>query len=82
MSCGVTEYVCICFRVPAPKKGLSYDSLQNYARHEAKEELKKVEHVSDDDKRHTDRDLQKLTDDHIKMVDEMVKHKEAEIMEV
>lgn len=53
-----------------------------HARHEAKEELKKVEHVSEDDKRHADRDLQKLTDDHIKMVDEMVKHKEAEIMEV
>lgn len=53
-----------------------------HARHEAKEALKKVEHVSEDDKRHTDRDLQKLTDDHIKMVDEMVKHKEAEIMEV
>ena len=53
-----------------------------HARHEAKEALKKMTHVSEDETRHTDKDLQKVTDDHIKTVDEMVKHKEAEIMEV
>jgi ribosome recycling factor len=53
-----------------------------HARQQAKEALKKIERVSEDDKRHADKDLQKVTDDHIKTVDEMVKHKEAEIMEV
>lgn len=52
------------------------------ARHHSKEALKKVEHVSEDDKRHTDKDLQKLTDDHIRLVDDLVKAKEVEIMEV
>ncbi len=53
-----------------------------HGRHEAKEALKKIEHVSEDEVRHTDKDLQKVTDDHIETIDEMVKHKEAEIMEV
>ncbi len=53
-----------------------------HARHASKEQLKKVEHVSEDDHRHADHDLQKVTDDHIKKIDEMVKAKEAEIMEV
>jgi ribosome recycling factor len=53
-----------------------------HGRHEAKEALKKIEHVSEDEKRHTDKDLQKVTDDHIKTIDEMVQRKEAEIMEV
>ena len=52
------------------------------ARQQAKDALKKIEHVSEDDKRHTDKDLQKVTDDHVRTIDEMVKHKEAEIMEV
>ncbi|HXY20231.1 MAG TPA: ribosome recycling factor [Gemmatimonadales bacterium] len=53
-----------------------------HARHTSKEQLKKVEHVSEDDHRKADHDLQKVTDDHIKHIDEMVKAKEAEIMEV
>ena len=53
-----------------------------HARHTSKEQLKKVEHVSEDDHRRADHDLQKVTDDHIKHVDELVKAKEAEIMEV
>ena len=53
-----------------------------HARHEAKEALKKIEHVSEDDQRRADHDLQKVTDDHIKHIDDMVKAKEAEIMEV
>jgi ribosome recycling factor len=51
-------------------------------RHASKEALKKVEHVSEDDKRRADHDLQKTTDDHIKHIEELVKAKEAEIMEV
>ena len=53
-----------------------------HARHTSKEQLKKVEHVSEDDHRKADHDLQKVTDDHIKHIDEMVKAKEAEILEV
>jgi ribosome recycling factor len=53
-----------------------------HARHTSKEQLKKVEHVSEDDKHRADHDLQKVTDDHIKRIDELVKAKEAEIMDV
>lgn len=53
-----------------------------HARHTSKEQLKKIEHVSEDEQRKADHDLQKVTDDHIKHIDEMVKAKEAEIMEV
>ena len=53
-----------------------------HARHTSKEQLKKIEHVSEDDLRKADHDLQKVTDDHVKHVDEMVKAKEAEIMVV
>ena len=53
-----------------------------HARHTSKEQLKKIEHVSEDDQRRADQDLQKVTDDHIKHLDDMVKAKEAEIMEV
>lgn len=53
-----------------------------HARHEAKEAFKKIEHVSEDDKHRADHDLQKLTDDRIKHLDEVVAAKEKEIMEV
>jgi ribosome recycling factor len=38
--------------------------------------------VADDDKQHAEKDLQKLHDDHIAKIDELVKNKEAELMEV
>ena len=53
-----------------------------HARQQSKDHLKKIEHVSEDDQRKADHDLQKVTDDHIKHIDELVKAKEAEIMEV
>lgn len=53
-----------------------------HARHEAKESLKKLEHLSEDDRRRADHEVQKATDDHIKAIDDLVKAKEAEIMEV
>ena len=53
-----------------------------HARHGSKESLKKVEHVGEDEHRKADHDLQKVTDDHIKTIDELVKAKEKEIMEV
>ena len=53
-----------------------------HARTEAISRIKKAEHVSDDEKKHTEKDVQKLHDEHLKLVDEAVKAKEAEIMEV
>ena len=51
-------------------------------RQEAMGQLKKIEHVSEDEKKHAEKDVQKATDDHIKHIEEMIKAKEAEIMEV
>ncbi len=51
-------------------------------RTEAISRAKKVEHVSEDDERHTEKDIQKLHDDAIEQLDQLVKAKEAEIMEV
>jgi len=53
-----------------------------HARHEAMGALKKLDHISEDDTKHAEKDVQKVTDDHIRHLDEMVKGKEAEIMEV
>jgi ribosome recycling factor len=44
--------------------------------------LKGIEHVSEDDKRHAEKDVQKLTDDHVHQIDQIIKAKEAEILEV
>ncbi|MDH3496599.1 MAG: ribosome recycling factor [Gemmatimonadota bacterium] len=53
-----------------------------HARTDALAKIKKVEHVSDDDKRRADKDVQKLHDDAIHQVEAVVKGKEDEIMEV
>lgn len=38
--------------------------------------------VGDDEERRAEQQVQKLTDDHTKTIDELLKHKESEIMEV
>jgi ribosome recycling factor len=53
-----------------------------HARAEAISDVKKVEHVSEDDKRRTEGEIQKLHDDVIKEINEVVSAKEEEIMEV
>jgi ribosome recycling factor len=53
-----------------------------HARTDAIAQVKKVEHVSEDDKHRTDKEVQKLHDDAIKQIDAIVKAKEHEIMEV
>jgi len=53
-----------------------------HARTEAISRIKKTEHVSEDDQKHAEKDVQKLHDDHLKQVEEAVKAKELEIMEV
>jgi ribosome recycling factor len=55
------------------------------ARKEANDELKhrqKDEHLSEDDVRREQGEVQKLTDQYIARVEELLKHKEAEVMEV
>ena len=46
------------------------------------EELVRNGEVGDDEERRAEGQVQKLTDDHVKRTDEMLKRKEAEIMEV
>ncbi len=53
-----------------------------HGRTEAISRAKKVEHVSEDDKRHTEKDVQRLHDEAIEQLDNLVKAKETEIMEV
>ena len=45
-------------------------------------DLKSKGEVGDDEERRAEAQVQKLTDDNVKSLDEMLKHKEAEIMEV
>ena len=51
-------------------------------RTDARDRLKKLEGVSEDDVKHAEKDLQKLHDDFIAKLDGLLKAKEAEIMEV
>ncbi len=44
--------------------------------------LKEEQSVGADDERRAEERVQKLTDEHVKKIDELLKHKEAEIMEV
>jgi ribosome recycling factor len=53
-----------------------------HARTECVGKIKKTEHVSEDEKKHAEKDLQKLHDDHMKLIDDVVKAKEAEILEI
>jgi len=53
-----------------------------HARTHARDLLKKLDGVSEDDVKHAEKELQKMHDDHIHKVDAMSKAKEAEVMEV
>ena len=53
-----------------------------HARTEGRDKLKKLEHTSEDDVKHAEKDLQKLHDDFISKIDDLLKGKEAEILEV
>jgi ribosome recycling factor len=53
-----------------------------HQRTEGRDRLKKLNGVSEDDVKHAEKELQKLHDDYIHKIDEMIKAKEAEIMEV
>ncbi|MBI5199060.1 MAG: ribosome recycling factor [Nitrospirae bacterium] len=54
-------------------------------RRDGNEDVKRMEkekHLSEDDTRKTQEEIQKLTDNNIKKIDEIFSHKEAEIMEI
>ncbi len=53
-----------------------------HARTDARDKLKKLEKASEDDQKKAEKELQKLHDDYIGRIDESLKGKEAEIMEV
>jgi ribosome recycling factor len=53
-----------------------------HARTQARDTMKKLDKVAEDDKKHAEKELQKVHDEHIAKIDQMVKSKEAEIMEV
>jgi len=53
-----------------------------HSRTEAIQKVKKVEHVSEDEKTRAEKDIQKVHDEHIKQIDVVIHTKEAEIMEV
>jgi ribosome recycling factor len=53
-----------------------------HARGEAHAKIKKLEKIAEDDRTRGEKELQKLTDEHIKQIDQLITAKEAEIMEV
>lgn len=53
-----------------------------HARTIARDAIKKLDKISEDDKKTADKELQKMHDEHIAKLEEMLKAKEAEIMEV
>jgi ribosome recycling factor len=53
-----------------------------HARTQARDGFKKLSSVSEDDVKHAEKDVQKLHDDYIHKIDDLIKAKEAEIMEV
>lgn len=53
-----------------------------HARTDARDKLKKVEGVSEDEKKHAEKELQKIHDEQMAKLDAALKAKEAEVMEV
>ena len=53
-----------------------------HARGEAHAKIKKLEKIAEDDRTRGEKELQKCTDEHIKLIDQLIAAKEAEIMEV
>jgi len=67
------------------KFGEEYKVALRNVRRDANEHLKKEEKekkITEDDRKHAEDEVQKITDKHIAKIDEIIKHKEKEIMEV
>lgn len=56
-------------------------SIRN-ARKEANNEIKKIEELNEDQEKEAEDQVQKLTDEHIQRVEEVLEHKEKDIMKV
>jgi ribosome recycling factor len=59
-------------------------SIRNVRRHakDALDKMVKNSEVGEDDARRAERELQELTDTYVAKIDELLKHKEAELLEV
>jgi ribosome recycling factor len=59
-------------------------SIRNVRRHakDALDKLVKNSEAGEDEVRRAERDLQELTDQYVAQIDELLKHKEAELLEV
>jgi len=59
-------------------------SVRNVRRHtkDDLERLKKDGQISEDDLNRSEKELQRLTDQHVDEIDELLSHKEKELMEV
>lgn len=59
-------------------------AVRNVRRHTIQDlkEMQKAGDISEDELRHSEEEMQKITDAHVKKIDEMLQHKEAEILEV
>ncbi len=53
-----------------------------HARGDAHAKIKKLDKIAEDDRSRGEKELQKITDEHIKQIDQLIAAKEAEIMEV
>jgi ribosome recycling factor len=53
-----------------------------HARGDAHAKIKKLDKIAEDDRIRGEKELQKITDEHIKQIDQLIAAKEAEIMEV
>ncbi len=53
-----------------------------HARTAARDQLKKLEKTSEDEQKRAEKELQRMHDDYISKIDELLKGKEADIMEV
>lgn len=53
-----------------------------HARTDTLSKIKKLEKTSEDDKSRAEKEVQKLTDEHVRQLDQIIAAKEAEIMEV
>jgi ribosome recycling factor len=74
------EYVRLA-RQMAEEGRVAVRNVRRDVMHHLKELVQNGE-VGDDEERRAEERVQKLTDEHVKRIDELVKHKEAEIMEV
>src|SRR5881227_2926053 len=74
------EYVKVVRRYAEDGKVAIRNVRRDVMRH--LEELVRNGEVGDDEERRAENQVQKLTDEHTKAIDDLLKHKEAEIMEV